>query len=225
MTRNLKALGLALAASFAMTVLAAPAAQAAPEFWTGESAIIKLTPDVLGQNLVTKVKGIETITCNELTALGELPKPEQTLTSYNVTYSGCDANAGKNPVTVDENACEYWYTVKSALGGEEFGGEVHIFCPTENGIEFAVHSAVPTETICTFTVVEQTVTGVTYKNIETTGGPKILTVTVDGKVQTKYSGPACGNGETNGIEFTGNQLWHAENTSSKAIDLKVKNTP
>jgi hypothetical protein len=226
MKRNLRALGLLLVASFAISAFTASAAQAAPEFSVGESATIRMTPAVFGNNLVTKIKGIETITCKELTAEGELEGVSIAVTAKNIAYTTCDANAGKNPVTVNVNGCEYKFTVTKSLGGEEFSGVIHLVCPTAKGIEFTVYSGTPhTTAICTFEVGEQTISSVTYKNVSTTGGLKILTATIDGKVNTSYSGTACGTGSNTGIEFTSDLFWHAENKMNNTIDLKIKNTP
>jgi hypothetical protein len=228
MTRKLRSFAVALIAIFAMAATEVSAAQAAPEFWTNEHATIKLTPDVFGYNLATKVKEVGTITCKELTAQATLPTPELRLKAGNLVYSGCEANGAKKyTATVTTNGCEYWFKVENLVSEKEFVGNLDIFCPTANGIEFAVYAKTPHVTpICTVTVGEQTAGEVEYKNIETTGGPKIITANISGgKVKVEYSGTGCGNGEETGAPLDGKFLLHAESKAGKTIEFRVKNTP
>lgn len=229
MIRNLKALGLVFAASFAMTAMAASAAQAAPEFWTAEAAKVTFIPDTTGFNLVSKLANIETITCKELTAKATLEEPQIALLSTNLSYTSCDADAGKKFATVATNGCEYRYTVLASLGGEEFEGEYHVFCPEGEKVEFLVyHDAGHTELECAISIPPQSVEeAVQYKNIGTLGGPKIITLKMfGGKVKEEYVGEGCGAGEKKDVELSGNLLVHAESIAKKVpIDIKIKNTP
>jgi hypothetical protein len=218
MTRTLKALALALVAIFAMSALAASAAQAVPVFWTAEHAKIKISPDTGNDLFVTK---FGTATCSEWTAKATLETPNLVLTAENVEYKNCHTTAMKFPTTVNMNGCQYLFTVLTEEDATHFNGEVHLVCPANKEVIITVTSA--GKTICKFLVPEQTWDGVSYLNSETAGVAKIITGTIDTKkVKDTYTGTLCGTGAETTAEYRGNFLMHAENLAGKAIDLKVK---
>jgi hypothetical protein len=226
MTRIKKSLGVALLALCAFAGFQATAAQAALEFWTVEHATIKMTPDVLGFNLPTKIKEVGTITCSELTAEGTLAAPTPTFVAGNLKYTKCDANANKFPVTVFTNGCEYGFTVETEISGTEHEGTFEVFCPAGKTIEYKVYSnAFHTFVRCTVKVGQQVAGKALYQQSETAGGPKIITANINnGSVQVQYSGEFCGAGEEAGVPIDGKLLMHAENKAGKTIELKVKKT-
>ncbi len=222
MTRNLRALGLTLVAILSIAAMAAPAAQAAPEFWTTEAATIKATFHT-SPNLVTKIPSVGTITCNSLTSEASLPKPELKLETKNLNYTGCHTQAKEYEVTVVSNGCGYWYTVTTVLKAmHEFEGEMDVFCPTKP-LEFRVEEEA--EVICTVTVPEQTNGGpVLFTNSKTVGGQEVLTVKMNATVRLEYHGGLCGSGEKTDTELSGSLLMHAENNKGNPLNFTVKNT-
>ena len=165
MTRNLKALGLAIVAVFAMSAMAASAAQAEPKTFHTEEAHTLLEGiattnqefNVAAGNLVC-TEGIFHGTSSVATVDEQTVEP---------TYKKCHGPLGE--VTVDMNGCHYLLTVDPATGTPTTG-TVHINCPTKP-IEV-------TAGICTVTVPSQTVGGITYVN-EGSGSSRDVKVTAN----------------------------------------------
>jgi hypothetical protein len=153
--KNLKILGLALVAVFAMSAVVASAASAT--VFRSESTPTVLTgTQKAGTNDVFNTMG-GTVTCENATYVGSVSGTSSTEAEVEPTYSGCTAFGFAN-VTIDVNKCKYKFTAGSIISGN-FEGSVHIVCP-EKPIEVTAPG-------CTITVATQTPTGgtITYTNL------------------------------------------------------------
>jgi hypothetical protein len=136
MTRNLKALGLALVAAFAMSAIAASAAQAegAPTL-TPASYPAWLTTSALGEQVYTFSNGNQW-RCTNVGGHATIEKAgvgDTEVTLTDVSYTGCWAIVGKStlPATVDMTGCDYKFSGGETEGTDHFvNGAVAIECPT-----------------------------------------------------------------------------------------------
>jgi hypothetical protein len=167
MIRNLKVLGLALAAVFAMSAVAASAASAAPAKFTagvgaGETATIK------GGQIGTDTFhiGIRTYTCATATVEGKALTvgPESTEVTLTPTYGTCHAVIFgiTRTATVTTNGCAYRFNATKNTGGYPFSADLHIECPPEKQIEIHVYETsnandAGAKTLCTYDIKPQTV--------------------------------------------------------------------
>jgi hypothetical protein len=181
MTRNLKALGLALVAVLALSAVAASGAAAQTEHVLRTSA---------GQtaHFTTKAENTQLFkgstndskffSCNEVNAKGTFKDGAKEATATNVVYSGnCVAVEGEKEVlaTPEFTGCDYLFTGKTTKGnptGNEHAS-VHIKCPTGQ----AVHLKVTALKLNCVTIDEQAVPdAVRYKTQVTEGGREDITI-------------------------------------------------
>lgn len=208
MTRNLKALGLALIAAFAISaVVASTASAAAAKFRSEASSTILTGKQHAGNDKFVTDGG--TVECNEATYVGSQTGTEATEASVTPTYSGCTAFFFIN-VPIVTNECEYTFTSGEKNAQGNFEGSTHIECPAGKAIEVKASST------CTVTVGTQTPTGgtITYTNVGT-GTTREITVDValTGIHYTEDgSGTGCPHGQatTNGT-YNGAALVTGEN--------------
>ena len=167
MTRNLKALGMALAAVLAVGAVSASAASASTidHTFVAHGKYLTLVADPAAPKQVFTFGGAE-VTCEELTASGELASDGETeVEEFEVegtktykapsmtflpAYNTCTIGGLK--ATVKANGCHYTLTGKT----DAFGHAIkHIFCEAGKQIEISV-------TGCTVKFGEQTLRGVRY---------------------------------------------------------------
>ncbi len=115
MTRNLKALGLALVAVLAMTAFAASAAQAtSPAEVTAEGG--QATIDGLQEGELTVfTRGARTVTCETADLHADVTNGAGSITAF-PTYEDCHANLGL-PATVTMNDCHFNFSLTENSGG------------------------------------------------------------------------------------------------------------
>lgn len=191
MTRNLKILGVALAAAFATSAVMASAAMAEFPFeFHSEATTTTLTGKQHAGNDKFKTDG-GTVECNNATYAGSQAGLTTKEASVTPTYSGCTAFFFIN-VPIDVNGCQYKFTTKTKVG-TSFEGTTHIVCGAKP-IEITATSK------CTITVGSQTVGGgtVTYTNV---GTGTTREITVDVALSSIHyvedgSGTGCPNGTT-----------------------------
>ena len=104
MTRNLKALGLALVAVFAMSVVGASAASAATEFHAEKAPVTLTGSQHAGEDVFTTDAG--TVSCENASYVGSQATATALTSSATPSYSGCHATFGLN-TTIDVNECKY----------------------------------------------------------------------------------------------------------------------
>jgi hypothetical protein len=184
MSSKIKALGLTLAAVFAISAVAAQAASAVTHTFTSDQENVVLTgaqEEGKANELILATSG-EFVKCNEANYHGTATLPATTVTVhpiYNECFSGLAPNPGE--VVVDTEGCNYdltGETVEDPKTGK-FHAPVHVECETGKEIHVTVEGA------CTLNIPKQTPTtgGVTY---ETTVNP--ITEKKDVTVQATASG-------------------------------------
>jgi len=208
MTRNLKALGLALAAVFAMTAVLAAGAQAqshvtvgaSPAWLTGEqhSGNHRFSVENNGPVLECSTAKFDATVFNGDTEVTVVP-----------TYTGCSAAIGAEvfPVTVTINDCEYIFNDGAKVTSSTFTSNVDVECPDGGVIEVHIYKNVAhTDELCTLTVAPQTnKAGSEFHNVAGVGSdPNDLTLTTNVTVTTTRHGSLlCGKASNSAI-YTGN---------------------
>jgi hypothetical protein len=167
MIRNLKALGLALVAVFAMSAVAAGAASAEPYEFHSDGPFTTLTGTQSGATNDTFTTDGGTVTCNTATYHGQISVEETSTISLAPTYSACTLNPFGSAV-VSPNGCTYLIHADTQVGENDFTTETDIVCPP--GQEITVVASLFGTTKCTVHIPPQSLgTGITVTN-QTTGG-------------------------------------------------------
>lgn len=132
MKRNLKALGLALVAAFALSAVLASAASAEFTSATGGATLkaTALTPQVF--KIYNTSPGNAEVSCNKISVTGTAPAASTELT-VEPHYEECtvtDEHTGltNQPANVTNNGCDYLFTTHA-------GENVHIVCPGGGSIQ------------------------------------------------------------------------------------------
>jgi hypothetical protein len=166
MIRNLKALGLALVAVFAMSAIAASAASAATpgEFTsTGNVTVTGTGTETFtfeaGQFVTCT--GHHTIMNQNATPWGFFnPGAGLTTLTDQAHYTACTAHVGVQslPATVTTNGCDFLLHIgETKVGTTEYEGTADVVCGVNETIEIHVYEKSPDVTsICTYKVPAQT---------------------------------------------------------------------
>jgi hypothetical protein len=208
MKRNFKALGLALAAVFALSAVVASAASAhyvltpaqSPSFITGEQIEHKE-----GNKFEITSRGTKVTCTGAHFEAGTVSGLELSQVTVTPSYSGCEAFG--QPATVDVNGCDYLLTGETGPNGH---GTVHVICSGTNKIEITIPSI-----SCTLKVHTQTPTGGGLVYTNTSGSPDDIhaTATLTGVTyEREGNGLACAIGAPS----EGNDLDLIENITIKA---------
>ncbi len=158
MIRNLKTLGLALAAVFAMSVMAASAVQAAPTF-TAES--YPATGDSELDTVNTFTSQGRVVKCTTYTYVSTLAAASTTMTAT-PSYSGCTATVlGKTfPVTITMNGCDFLFHATNPSGPNPYLATADLVCTGSNDVVIHLYETAAKHTAnepsCTFTIKPQT---------------------------------------------------------------------
>jgi len=214
MNRNLKVLGLALVAVFAMTAVLASAAQAQVKATVGASSAI-LTGEVIehptiGKSQTFTLSGGQKLSCEEVKATGTVTNGATSITA-SPEYSKCTAKIGSefHLVTVTMNGCDYnFHGGVEVAGGTTFEKvEVDLVCPVGKEVEIHVYKNATSEVsegeLCTYKVA-----GFTNNNGNEThnvaGSPNDITITTTAKgiATTRTGSLLCGAASTT-AEYTG----------------------
>lgn len=167
MSRNIKALGIALVAAFAMSAVVASGASAQAFKFKSEGTPTKLTGTQHAGNDVF-VTDAGSVSCSEANYSGEQVGTEVSEVTVTPSYSGCTAFGFVN-VPIHVNGCQYKFTAITKEGAN-FEGAVDIVCPAGKVIEV-------TAPLCTVTIGSQNnLKKVTYTNV---GSGTTREVTVD----------------------------------------------
>jgi hypothetical protein len=159
MTRNLKALGLALLAALALSAVAASSAPAVKEFHSDiEKTVLTGTDTPNTASQFTTLHNTTKCATNlwEGTATAKTVK-ELTVTQ---TLSGCTENNGFT-IDVNFNGCHYKFTLEEGIfetpgGTTHTRGPTHIVCPVGKEIEWLI--TVPIFADCLIKIPPQTPT-------------------------------------------------------------------
>jgi hypothetical protein len=233
MIRNLKALGLALVAVFAMSAMAAAGAHAekVAHFESG-TGTVKVDASAEGNQTYALPGGRSTVctTLDGSAAVTAETKPTEITSNTDVGYTNCHTTAlGLSfPTTVTQEAnCHYTFTAGTWTNGSaDAHGSVHICGST---IDIYTNASDHTNGIlrCQIHVPAQTVSGLTYTNT-TSGGKMAVTIDVSGSVtetSTDLNHLGCNDHEHGTATYTGN-VWIKGTTSAEvASDVTVMGTP
>jgi hypothetical protein len=143
MIRNLKALGLALVAVFAMSAMAASAAQAVTD---DAQVTVETFPAIFdGTQNGVQVFNREgrTMTCTTAEFHSEVQSTDsKTTITVKPTYSGCHSNIpliGTLPMTVTMNGCDYLLHLTKDTPSGTFTADTTIVCPLNKEIEVHIY--------------------------------------------------------------------------------------
>lgn len=157
MTPSLKALGLALAAVFAVSAVAATAASAQQGTLTSDGPVT-LVGEEIALNTITAF-GL-TAKCPGSTGTGHKysETPHQLIPSGATTFTltphikqanhNCQLNPGGFPATTDFNGCDYVAHLGETTGGvaDTYGGTIDIVCPPGKEIVWTLFTNTTDET-------------------------------------------------------------------------------
>lgn len=170
MIRNLKALGLALVAAFAMSGVAASAASA--DSFTTEKAPVNVTGTTDPGTTESVVTTAGSVTCHGV-YIGTVSNVSTTTIEVAPTYNNCTALGFPGSV-VHVNNCKYVFHINSAAGVTT--GTVDIVCPA--GEELTVTALSAGTLKCTIHIGTQTdLSSVTYTSVGS-GTTREVTVNV-----------------------------------------------
>lgn len=227
MTRNLKALGLSLVAVFAMSAMAASAAQATAGHlaWETGATLVTAHQEATGGSQLFKTTA-GSVTCDTVTgdaSLVGLTNPSASIETTNITYTDstkeadhCRGPLGTSP-EIAMNGCQYKFNAGETAAGktDTTVGTVDITGCTNADKSITINAG-----ICTIHVKEQNVGPVYYHTILEGGVEK---VTIEPKVTNihyVHTG-LCGNGTGTTGEYEGNVIAEAETGTGAARNLKV----
>ncbi len=246
MTRNLKALGLALAAVFAMSALSAASAQAVPTFTgyettTGNPHVHTIYQGTTDPGGIEKIKaGAGTLECHKKYSGTDLTGDNSTLTltvtevkTPNTEGNHCNTNVpgiGNFKVDIEFTSCDYLFHVETKLEENTYTGSVDVKCTTPgDSIHIRVTNAAG-GTKCLNTIPEQTgLKHVVYHNKKETKPTKItVTTTLEQIKYVQTEGGILGCGQANGTyegakgaTYTGEFTLEGENTLGEKVDVEV----
>src|SRR5215203_3750241 len=200
MNRKIKALGLALVASLAMSAMVASAAQAIEFHSTAAHTI--LTGEQTTSHKFTVGSGFGAITCTTAKFTGTTTATTEASQKITPEYKGCKDSFGRTAhVTV---SATYTFTPPAVATGE---ANVHL-----NGSGTV---------ICDVKVETQTNNGIVYHNVAS--GVETTTNTTNVKTTTSGASLNCGvsDGAHTGGSYTGNSVVKGTDTEGKAVTITV----
>jgi hypothetical protein len=229
MTRNLKTLGLALVAVFAMSAVAASSASAL--HFVGGTGISKWDGVQVTTNVFT-TNGVKT-ECDDATFTGTVAASTTTEQTVIPVFGKCRFASKTVNATIHMNGCAFILTIPNAPPASN---PVHIECPTtkeggvtHNGIDHTDLIIVTVPGLCEKTIPEQTPTsgGVVYET-GTSGGKKDITMTanITGIHYTTHglcqmiSGKPTDFTWTDGT-YTGKITFTGTNAAGGAVDIEA----
>ncbi|HET7120877.1 MAG TPA: hypothetical protein VFI17_06455 [Solirubrobacterales bacterium] len=206
MTRNIKALGLALIAVFAMSAWIASAAQAAPTVTLKDTNGATVgTADFTGEETEGKHKFTvdgSSVECANVAFSGTITDGE-TWTTVTPSYTECTA-FGFLGATVSTAGCDYKLMANAENAADTYSGEIEVFCNTGNAITITAGG------VCEAKVNSGTVinTGTTATNITGLSHEHLKLHNVNSEVKTEktkdgFGCPFNGTGTVNNATYNG----------------------
>jgi hypothetical protein len=215
MIRNLKALGFALAAMFAMSALVAAAAQATAANFKADSAtenaIFRVLEDP-GNPTQTFLTDFGDFKCQTVRAESTAAKTAASVTATNVKYAGhfesteeCEALFQAFGAEVRFNGCDYVFHAGTSTDTGTSAGAADIVCPAGKVIEVEVAGG-----LCTVTIWAQTGLGpITYHNVVMAGANNdVVTLEAEVNQAIDYEGHGlfCETGARFNGDFFGSAI-------------------
>jgi hypothetical protein len=225
MIRNLKALGIAFAAMFVMSAVAASAAHAtAAHFRVGDGAgtatvTVEQDPSAVAQVFHTSAGNI---TCLEFHATGSANATTPTITLENIEYKNCEFESTELAASVNFGTCHY----EIAAGNTETSPENSTGTVVLKPAGCQIHI---TSLTCNVTVEgeQEFVNQITFSNTHTTGKNEEITAhaTASGIVYTTSAGCPGGGGNHNDGTYTGKVTARATaHSGGSGLDLTLVDT-
>lgn len=208
MIRNLKAMGLVLAAIFAVSAVAASAASAQQGVLTSDGPVtLDMTETGVGKNATTmfgeKIECAGSIyTGHQFNVTPHQPilGPDSTITvSPHYNNANCTSFPGPRKATITMNGCDFVFHIGNTVGFDQYALSADIVCPVGRQIEKHVYLAPDNEemTFCTYTIKPQA--GLVGAHVTTTTGVGIHDLDITGafnNIHVEKHG-LCGFGTTN----------------------------
>lgn len=194
MTRNLKALGLALVVALALGAIGAQGASA--HNFTSSVEPTVLTGEAESPQVFTATSGLE-VSCSVATFEGTVKTKSEDIVTVHPKYSSCTSSLGA--ATVHTNGCNYKFgsdtTQATGHSASSLHAPVSLECESTHIIEITAPGCnISFAEKHSTTAVNQSLHGVTYTNLNSHSGKKA--VTVNATVRTiKYNataGSLCG---------------------------------
>ncbi len=195
MKRNLKALGLALVAAFALSAIAASAASA--DFITTNDGTTILESEATETQVFKNGEGVE-VKCTAVAVDGSIVGTTAETVTVEPTYSGCTIvipKVGTVPAFVDTEGCHYLFTTVT---------QVHILCPTGKKITVTAELVKGAKSKC-LEIGEQTPTTPEVHYINNAKSANEMDTEVESTVSgiTYNKAGPCGAVENNDATYTG----------------------
>jgi len=244
MIRNLKVLGLALAAVFALSAVAASAASAANGKITSTGPVT-LVGEEDGTNALTSginssvvecptsiVTGHATLTTAQTEAGSKHEPIPSGASSATVTphYVGCKALSGteEHKATVTMNGCDYDITVGETIEPDVYKTTAALVCPTGKDVEIDVFAFAGSElggAICHVTIEPQS--GLTGAHIKSITASEDLTFTgaYENIHSTTTGVSQCGTGTSTTDKLDVNYTVKGRNAASEPTGVKITDEP
>jgi hypothetical protein len=244
MIRNLKTLGLALVAVFAMSAVASSMASAkdlgshAGLFTAGVAAGVQAKIDseqiAAGGDTFQLVESGLKLTCGTVSAQGTAitAGPSSTYVKLTPTYHNCHVVVAglTKTVTVTHNECQYTFnatttTTESTPSGLSFDRTVdlHITCPANKHIEIHVYKekAAELNTECTYTITPQTILNIPVTNI--IGSPNDVVADINSQVQVENDilNAVCGQKANTTATYVGQDTIRATDGAGNFVNASV----
>ncbi len=233
MIRNLKVLGVALAAVFALAAVAASAASAANGTLTSDGPVT--------------LTGTETgaVTANQLTAFGSnvrcagstftghkynvtphtfIPNDVETVTITPHYVDNCTATALNLPATVHMNGCDYVFHLGETVAGKTDTYKIlaTLVCP-RGGPVVTVFNAAKTATVCTITVTPNAAGYNGLEAVDTTNGHIDIINTATG-ISVDEEGTLCGTHSEAGGTLTQDLTIKGHNEAGEPTSIGISHT-
>jgi hypothetical protein len=193
MIRNLKVLGLALAAVFALSAVAATAASAQVGTLTSTGNVTLTATENAGQkNAFTAFGGIEIECPGTIYTLHKLNETPHKFIPNDVSQATitphykepCVTKPGNFPTTIDMNGCDYSMTLGTTVVANQYNTIFHVVCPGTNQITVTVFTNATKHAekkpFCTIHIGTQTPTGTMPTATDNLNGQIQLNGTVKG---------------------------------------------
>jgi uncharacterized membrane protein len=226
MIRNIKVLGLALVAVFAMTAVAASAASAQQGYFTADGSATGDGVDIAGKNQLTAFGN--TVECPESTydvesTSGGLVASGSTTFTVTPAYNNSKCNSGGLKATVNMNGCDFVFHIgETTGGGETYGVTADLKCPAGKTVDIEAFLSASNENIkaCTITFGETGNQGLSGPHLTNkTGGKVELSGTATG-VHATESG-LCGNKTTETGEYDTGVTISGTDSKGAATEISI----
>jgi len=234
MTRNLKALVLALVASLALSAAIASTASAEPAVFTaavGAEVLVETIGEQIGTDTFV-VAGLPAMTCttvkeHSFPEEGGVHKKGPSAPNSTITpeYAGCHIVllGITKPLTITLNGCTYTTTATKNTSGFAFSVDVSINCPENKQIELHVYNnAAHTETLCTFDIGPQAINNQIQLTNEG-GSPDDVVGHMNATINAHNTktGGVCGNSTEPTCVYKGTHTLRATNEAKAFVNTTI----